>query len=76
VTPWTISARLEQPSAFSLSLSLSGADGIAHSVRNPSAVVSSAAYQSQRRQPSDQQILKAANGVNGNKRPSGLVRIE
>jgi hypothetical protein len=33
-------------------------------VRNPSAVASSAGYKSQRRQPAEQQILNAANGVN------------
>jgi len=71
VTPLMITARLEQPSAFSLS-----GYGSASSVRNPSAVFSSAGYQGQRCQPSDQQIPNATNGVNGNKRPSGLVRIE
>jgi hypothetical protein len=56
--------------------SLSPADGIAHSVRNPSAVASSAAYQSQRRQHADQQILNTPNGVSSSKRQDSLVRIE
>lgn len=71
MTPSVNSARLEQPSAFSLS----DVDH-ARSVRSPSAVGSSAVHQSQRCQPADQQILNAANGVSGNKRPSSLVRIE
>ena len=53
--PWARSVRLEQPSVFSLS-----GDENENSVRNPSAVASSAGYQSQRRQPADQQILTAA----------------
>jgi hypothetical protein len=70
-TPYAVIAGLEQPSAFSLS-----GDDNEGSVRNPSAVASSAAYQSQRRQHADQQILNTTNGVDGNKRPTGLVRIE
>jgi hypothetical protein len=45
-------------------------------VRSSSAVASSAASETQRRQHAEQRFLSTANGVNQYKRPSGLVRIE
>jgi hypothetical protein len=58
------------------SLSGYGIASSVRSVRNPSAVASSAGYENQHRQPSEQQILDAANAVASDKRPSRLVRIE
>lgn len=70
MTPCCVGFGLERPSA------LSPANETERSVRNPSAVASTAVINSQRFQLSDLRVPLTANAANVNKRPSGLVRIE
>jgi hypothetical protein len=74
-SPVSPASRAEPSPRTASAFSLSGS-GLQRSVRRPSAVVPLTFPPGQRSQPSDQQVLDAANVLNRDKRPSGLVRIE